>query len=313
MKDVDKCEAEARDRIGAVFAPIIAWDTVNEPMVRQWLEVFGYEQEYAQPGLRGDAPIPWTMMQVWTMPGYAGRHAPGSVECDAWDVLKIFASYGFTKAIGVSTVQNYDRQLSLGDRLKYTSQVHAVSSLKRTALGNGFFVTVRYAFTDQTGQSVGTLDFTMLVVHPAHHADAQTEKPQPRGDAAEIEAVGGFGGVRIPITATTIVATAIATRDFHPVHHDRDFARESGSPDIFMNILAISGYVERFVQTSLGLSVRILSLAVKLALPIYPGDVLCLTGRLQICDSADGYATISVVGSSVRGLHVDAAVKVKRP
>ena len=43
--------------------------------------------------------------------------------------------------------------------------------------------------------------------------------------------------LEIPITTTMIVAGAIATRDFMPVHHDRDYAKQQGSPNVFMNIL----------------------------------------------------------------------------
>ena len=51
----------------------------------------------------------------------------------------------------------------------------------------------------------------------------------------------------LPVTATLIVAGAIASRDFMPVHHDRDFAVAQHAPDIFMNILTTNGYVSRFV------------------------------------------------------------------
>ncbi len=47
----------------------------------------------------------------------------------------------------------------------------------------------------------------------------------------------------LPLTPTTIVSTAIATRDWQAVHHDRDIARASGSNDIFMNILTTTGLV----------------------------------------------------------------------
>ena len=40
-------------------------------------------------------------------------------------------------------------------------------------------------------------------------------------------------------TPTFIVASALATRDFQDVHHDRDLAVQSGSKDIFLNILII--------------------------------------------------------------------------
>ena len=47
--------------------------------------------------------------------------------------------------------------------------------------------------------------------------------------------------LEIPVTATVIVAGAIASRDFMPVHHDRDFANSQGSPNIFMNIMTDNG------------------------------------------------------------------------
>ncbi len=47
----------------------------------------------------------------------------------------------------------------------------------------------------------------------------------------------------VPVTTTLIVAGAIASRDYMPVHHDRDFANSQGSPDIFMNILTTNGSV----------------------------------------------------------------------
>ena len=56
----------------------------------------------------------------------------------------------------------------------------------------------------------------------------------------------------LPMTPTTIVSTAIATRDWQDVHHDRDIAQAAGSKDIFMNILTSNGLVERFVVDTLG-------------------------------------------------------------
>ena len=47
--------------------------------------------------------------------------------------------------------------------------------------------------------------------------------------------------LEIPITTTMIVAGAIASRDFMPVHHDRDYANKQGSPNLFMNILTTKG------------------------------------------------------------------------
>ena len=46
---------------------------------------------------------------------------------------------------------------------------------------------------------------------------------------------------------TFIVSTAIATRDYQDVHHDRDKAQAKGSKDIFVNILTDTGLVQRYV------------------------------------------------------------------
>ncbi len=51
----------------------------------------------------------------------------------------------------------------------------------------------------------------------------------------------------LEITATHIAAGAIATRDFMPVHHDRDYAQAQGAPDIFMNILSSTAHCSRWL------------------------------------------------------------------
>ena len=56
----------------------------------------------------------------------------------------------------------------------------------------------------------------------------------------------------LPITPTLVVSTAIATRDFQDVHHDRDLAQSHGSQDIFLNILTTTGLVSATSPTSLG-------------------------------------------------------------
>ena len=51
----------------------------------------------------------------------------------------------------------------------------------------------------------------------------------------------------LPLTSTLIVAGAIASRDFMPAHHDAEYARGQGAPDVFMNILTTNGYIARFI------------------------------------------------------------------
>ncbi len=84
----------------------------------------------------------------------------------------------------------------------------------------------------------------------------------------------------LPVTATVIVAGAIASRDFMPAHHDRDYARAQGAPDIFMNILTTNGYVARFVTDWAGPQAMVRRIAIRLGAPAVPGQILRFTGQV---------------------------------
>jgi hypothetical protein len=112
---------------------------------------------------------------------------------------------------------------------------------------------------------------------------------------------------RLPVTTTLVVSTAIATRDFQDVHHDRDLSQSYGSQDIFLTILTTTGLVQRYVGDALrasGEELDLAGIALRLGAPAYPGDELVFTG------SRDGN-TVSVVGSVSLGDHVTATVTLR--
>ncbi len=112
----------------------------------------------------------------------------------------------------------------------------------------------------------------------------------------------------LPLTPTLIVSTAIATRDFQDVHHDRDVARAAGSKDIFMNILTTNGLVERFITDWAGPDTDVKAIAIRLGAPAHPYDTLTFTGTVSSIE--DGIATIDVRGTVSLGDHVTGTVKV---
>jgi len=118
----------------------------------------------------------------------------------------------------------------------------------------------------------------------------------------------------LPITPTLVVSTAIATRDFQDVHHDRDLAQGHGSKDIFLNILSTTGLVQRYVgewaREELGPDFRITSCGLRLGAPAYPYDTLSFSGT--VTDETDGVLTVDVLGSVSLGNHVNAAVTLTR-
>lgn len=112
----------------------------------------------------------------------------------------------------------------------------------------------------------------------------------------------------LPMTPTTIVSTAIATRDWQDVHHDRDVAQAAGSKDIFMNILTSNALVEKYVVDWAGHDAQLRGIAIRLGAPAHPYDTLTFSG--EVTDVADGVATITVVGRVSLGDHVTGTVRV---
>jgi hypothetical protein len=118
----------------------------------------------------------------------------------------------------------------------------------------------------------------------------------------------------LPVTPTLVVSTAIATRDFQDVHHDRDLAVQRGSKDIFLNILATTGLVQRYVTDQLGHDVWIRKIAIRLGAPAYPHDTLTFTGSVAEEVEVDGERrfVVDVRGSNALGDHVTGTVTVAR-
>jgi hypothetical protein len=115
----------------------------------------------------------------------------------------------------------------------------------------------------------------------------------------------------IEATPTFVVSTALATRDFQDVHHDRDAAVERGSKDIFLNILTDTGLVQRFVSDWAGPQALIRSIKIRLGVPCYAYDTLTFTGRVVSCEGRD--VVVSVSGVDSLGEHVAGTVEVTLP
>jgi acyl dehydratase len=117
----------------------------------------------------------------------------------------------------------------------------------------------------------------------------------------------------IEITTTMIVAGALASRDFTPVHHDKSAAQAQGMQDVFMNILTTNGLVGRYVTDWTGPDAVIKSVAIKLGAPNLPGDTMRLTGTVRAKDEKDGVVELEVTGKNSWGDHVTGTVRVALP
>ncbi|MBW2587477.1 MAG: acyl dehydratase, partial [Deltaproteobacteria bacterium] len=117
----------------------------------------------------------------------------------------------------------------------------------------------------------------------------------------------------IEMTSTLIIAGALASNDYTPVHHDKQAAQAQGLPDVIMNVLTTNGWVSRYVTDWAGPNAVIKKLGVKLGAPNVPGDTMKLTGKVLQKDEEQSVVDIEVVGKNSWGAHATASVSVALP
>jgi uncharacterized OB-fold protein len=450
----------AAARIAAVgdSAPRLARDPVNLPMIRNWMEALGVPGDRSREGAGQGCPdiAPPAMIQVWTMPGLHGARGDDDPLAAMTALLD---EAGYPSVVATNCDQVYRRPVKLGERLAVSARLVDVTGPKRTALGEGWFVTTRSTWTS-AGEPVATMDFRVLkysaaprgvptdppvpprpgvVIRPVVSPDTEffwagaaagelrvqrcdgcgalrhppgpmclscgTMSSQPPGYVVAagtgevysyvvhhhppvpgkklpivvalvqlpegVRMTGELRGVSpdqarislpvraefariddsltlpcwratssatlpplvIDVTPTFVVASALATRDFQDVHHDRDRAVAGGAQDIFLNILTTTGLVQRYVAAWAGPDAVFRAISVRLGVPCHAGDTLTFTGEVTAAGGAGDHGAgdhgagdhgagdreagrvVSVTGrcgpgGQVRGDHVTATVRL---
>jgi len=100
--------------------------------------------------------------------------------------------------------------------------------------------------------------------------------------------------MNISLTPTIVASTAIASRDFMPVHHDKDYALKQFAPDIFLNILSSNGFVSKFLTDWAGPQAWVKKISIKLGVPAVPYQVLRFTGVVTSKTSVGDECVIEV-------------------
>jgi uncharacterized OB-fold protein/acyl dehydratase len=179
--------AQARALVGREYGPYVAWDPVNEPMIRQWCEALDVgnpvylDEAAAEASPHGGLVAPVTMLNAWMMRGVRNRRPPGSAQDNPLEAAAILAASGYPAVVATGCEQSYVRYLRPGDRLSARVQLEGISAEKSTALGTGYFITLRTEYADQDGAPVGSMRFTTLQYRPADKGVAapRTNRPSP--------------------------------------------------------------------------------------------------------------------------------------
>ena len=150
--------AAARIAAAGESRPRAARDPVNLPMIRNWTEAL------AVPGMDSAGPdlAPPAMIQVWTMPGL---HGVRTDDDPLGQMVQVLDEAGYTSVVATNCDQTYHRYLKLGEQLSVRARLLDVTGPKRTALGEGWFVTTRSTWFS-AGEPVAAMDFRILKFRP---------------------------------------------------------------------------------------------------------------------------------------------------
>lgn len=207
-------------------------DPVNLPMVRNWLEALGD----TNPAYTEVAPP--AMAQVWTMFGLNGQRPEDD---PLGTMISVLDEAGYTSIVATNCEQTYHRYLRYGEEVAVTTTLESVVGPKKTALGDGWFVTTRNTWY-VGDEPVAEMLFRVLkfAPKPAPPPPAPAIRPMINRDTAffwegtaqgelRIQQCGGCGALRHPpgpmcphcneTKPTHIVASGLGAVYSYVVHH----------------------------------------------------------------------------------------------
>jgi uncharacterized OB-fold protein/acyl dehydratase len=159
-----KAEGKSKPRVGR--------HPVNQPMVDHWLDAMGdknpiyVDEDAAKAAGHPGIVAPPAMIQVWTMGGLgSGRAADDPLT----KIMELFDNAGYVGVVATNCEQTYHRYLRPGEEVSVLAELTDVVGPKRTALGEGFFITQK--ITWQVGdEDVAEMMWRIMKFKPAEDA-----------------------------------------------------------------------------------------------------------------------------------------------
>ena len=296
--------------------------------------------------ITGGAIAPPSMVSVWFRPhhwapGRASQLLPLQVHFDLKERL------GLPEAVMTDDTIVFHEPVRVGDLLKTHQVLQSVSGPKTTKLGDGRFWVIDVVYTNQRDELVAVETYTGFGYKRAPRAPQATSgSPAPSAAASPASSSGTATGAaaassadsantaprmllgdaeigtRLPdlsyeVTATTVVLGALATRDWRPMHHDKDFAVErNGTRDIFLNTPNQAAWFERFVTDWTGPHGRLGRIVFRMKGSVFPGDTMVLSGEVtgkSVGDDGCGWVDLSLALSVGDVVCTTAAAHVALP
>jgi uncharacterized protein len=197
--------AAARLAAAGECSPRSARDPVNLPMIRNWAEALGdanpvyTEAEFAARSVHGGLVAPPAMTQAWTM---RGLHPADDPDDPLGLMSAVLDEAGFTSVVATNCEQVYHRYLRHGEHVTVRTSLESVTGPKRTALGEGWFVTTKSTWCVGM-EAVASMMFRVLKFRP----------PRPPAAGPEVPAAGPEVPADGPAVPVTEVLRPMISRD----------------------------------------------------------------------------------------------------
>ena len=181
MSAIDDIKAAAeRVKAEGKSKPRTARHPVNQPMIDHWLDAMGdknpiYVDEQAATAAGHPGTVaPPAMIQVWTMMGLGGVRPDDD---PLGKILELFDDAGYIGVVATNCEQTYHRYLRPGEEVSVAAQLTDVVGPKRTALGEGFFITQKISW--QVGdEDVAEMMWRIMKFRPADQDTPASAVPE---------------------------------------------------------------------------------------------------------------------------------------
>ncbi len=121
--------------------------------------------------------------------------------------------------------------------------------------------------------------------------------------------------VEMDVPFERVVLDAASTQDYFPGHHNPDYARHQGQKNIYLNTMAIEGFIDRVVTDWAGPHTFIRKRQMQMRASIYAGDVMSGEGKVEkrYQENDRNLLDLSVLISNQDGPCVPASLTIELP
>lgn len=121
--------------------------------------------------------------------------------------------------------------------------------------------------------------------------------------------------VEMPVPFERVILDAAATQDYFPGHHNPAYAQHQGQKNIYLNTMAIEGFIDRVATDWAGPHTFIRKRTMNMRASIYAGDTMTGTGKVEKRYTRDGrhLVDVAILISTQSGPCVPAQVTLELP